>query len=90
MSGKSELEGLGYTQELKRSLGLTRMVALVVSDITPATSLLVIAPVVIVLTGTGTFWVYLISAILGISAALCMAELGSMYPVASVKVSLRK
>ena len=82
VSGKRELEELGYTQELKRSLGLTRMVALVVSDITPATSLLVIAPVVIALTGTGIFWVYLISAVLGISVALCMAELGSMYPVA--------
>jgi amino acid transporter len=82
VSGEAELRELGYTQELKRGLSVIGTVALVVADITPATSLLVIAPVVIATVGTGAFWVYLISAILAISVALCMAELGSIYPVA--------
>jgi hypothetical protein len=45
VSGEAELRELGYRQELKRSLSVTRTVALAVSDITPVTALLVIAPV---------------------------------------------
>jgi amino acid transporter len=82
VSGEEELRELGYSQELRRSLSVVGTVALVVSDITPVTSLLVIAPVVIATVGTGAFWVYLIAAMLAISVALCMAELGSIYPVA--------
>src|SRR5215217_7992331 len=82
VSGEEELRELGYGQELKRSLGVVATVALVVADITPVTSLLVIAPVVLATAGTGAFWVYLISAVLAVSVALCMAELGSIYPVA--------
>src|SRR5215204_6424214 len=82
VSGEEELRELGYSQELKRSLSVLGTVALVVSDITPVTSLLVIAPVVIATAGTGAFWVYLIAAVLAVSVALCMAELGSIYPVA--------
>ena len=82
VSGEEELRELGYSQELKRSLSVIGTVALVVSDITPVTSLLVIAPVVIATAGTGAFWVYLIAAVLAVSVALCMAELGSIYPVA--------
>jgi amino acid transporter len=82
ISGEAELQQLGYRQELNRSLSVTRTVALAVSDITPVTSLLVIAPVVIATAGTGAFWAYLIAAVLALSVALCMAELGSIYPVA--------
>jgi amino acid transporter len=82
VSGEEELRELGYGQELRRSLGVVATVALVVADITPVTSLLVIAPVVLATAGTGAFWVYLISAVLAVSVALCMAELGSIYPVA--------
>src|SRR5215204_1969828 len=82
VSGEEELRELGYSQELERSLSVIGTVALVVSDITPVTSLLVIAPVVIATAGTGAFWVYLIAAVLAVSVALCMAELGSIYPVA--------
>src|SRR5215204_2040878 len=82
ISGEAELRELGYRQELQRSLSVPRTVALAVSDITPVTSLLVIAPVVIATAGTGAFWAYLIAAVLAISVALCMAELGSIYPVA--------
>jgi hypothetical protein len=55
VSGEAELEELGYAQELKRGLSVVGTVALVVSDITPATSLLVISPVVIATVGTGAF-----------------------------------
>ena len=56
VSGEAELQELGYRQELKRSLSVTRTVALAVSDITPVTALLVIAPVVLATAGTGAFW----------------------------------
>jgi amino acid transporter len=82
VSGEAELQELGYRQELKRSLSVTRTVALAVSDITPVTALLVIAPVVLATAGTGAFWAYLIAGVLAINVALCMAELGSIYPVA--------
>ena len=82
VSGEAELQELGYRQELKRSLSVTRTVALAVSDITPVTALLVIAPVVLATAGTGAFWAYLIAGVLAVNVALCMAELGSIYPVA--------
>ena len=82
VSAEAELEELGYGQELKRGLNTVGNVALAVSDITPVTSLLVVGPVVLATAGTGAFWVYLIAAVLAVSVALCMAELGSMYPVA--------
>ncbi|MBF8192430.1 APC family permease [Nonomuraea sp. K274] len=53
-----------------------------VSDITPMASLLIIAPVVLGLAGTASFWAYLVGCFLAICVALCMGELGSMYPVA--------
>ena len=82
VSGEAELRELGYRQELRRSLSVTRTVALAVSDITPVTSLLVISPVVIATAGTGAFWAYIVAAVLAVNVALCMAELGSIYPVA--------
>ena len=55
VSGEAELQELGYRQELKRSLSVTRTVALAVSDITPVTALLVIAPVVLATAGGAVY-----------------------------------
>ncbi|WP_268961356.1 APC family permease [Nonomuraea cypriaca] len=67
---------------LHRGLSVRGVVALAVSDITPMASLLIIAPVVLGLAGTASFWAYLVGCFLAICVALCMGELGSMYPVA--------
>lgn len=82
VQGEQILDALGYKQELKRAIGVAGTLALVVSDITPTASLLVIGPVVIATAGTGSLWAYFIGCFIAISVALCMGELGSMYPVA--------
>ena len=82
VGGEQVLEALGYKQELNRAVGILGTIALVVSDITPTASLLVIGPVVIATAGTGSLWAYLIGCFIAICVALCMGELGSMYPVA--------
>jgi amino acid transporter len=82
VEGEEILGALGYKQELNRAVGVLGTIALVVSDITPTASLLVIGPVVIATAGTGSLWAYIIGCFIAISVALCMGELGSMYPVA--------
>src|SRR5258708_15553100 len=67
---------------LQRGLDIKGVVALAVSDITPMASLLIIAPVVLGSAGSASLWAYLIGCFLAVSMALCMGELGSMYPVA--------
>ena len=76
------LNQYGYRQELSRAIGVVGNVALVVSDITPTASLLVIGPVVIATAGSGAVWAYVLGGLIAICVALCMAELGSMYPLA--------
>ncbi len=82
VEGQALLSSLGYNQELKRALSTLGNIALVLSDITPTASLLVIGTVVIAAAGTGSVWAYLIGCFLAINVALCMGELGSMFPVA--------
>ncbi|MEA2634303.1 MAG: hypothetical protein QOH92_1070 [Chloroflexota bacterium] len=82
VEGADLLSSLGYNQELKRTLSTLRNIALVLSDITPTASLLVIGTVVIAAAGTGSVWAYIIGCFLAINVALCMGELGSMFPVA--------
>jgi amino acid transporter len=82
VEGAALLESLGYRQELKRAINTLGNVALVLSDITPTASLLIIGTVVIVTAGTGSLAAYLIGGFLAIMVALCMGELGSMFPVA--------
>lgn len=81
-SGEEELRAAGYEPALKRSLSVRDVVALSVSDITPMASLLVIAPAVLAIAGTGGLAAYLIGGVIAVCVAMCMAELGSMYPVA--------
>ncbi len=80
--GEALLESLGYKQELNRAVSVLGTIALVLSDITPTASLLVIGPVVIATAGSGSLLAYLIGCFIAINVALCMGELGSMYPVA--------
>ncbi len=82
VQGEALLQSLGYQQELKRAINTLGNVALVLSDITPTASLLIIGTVVIATAGTGSLAAYLIGGFLAIMVALCMGELGSMFPVA--------
>ena len=82
VEGEALLKSLGYNQELKRAINTLGNVALVLSDITPTASLLIIGTVVIATAGTGSLAAYLIGGFLAIMVALCMGELGSMFPVA--------
>lgn len=81
-SGEEELRAVGYESVLRRALSVPNVVALSVSDITPMASLLVIAPAVLAIAGTGGLLAYIIGCVIAICVATCMAEMGSMYPVA--------
>jgi amino acid transporter len=76
------LESLGYKQELQRSVGTLGHLALILSDITPTGSLLVVGTAVVAIAGTGSVWAYIIGCFIAVNVALCMGELGSMFPVA--------
>src|SRR5437899_4235982 len=82
VEGAALLQSLGYNQQLKRKINVLGNLALVLSDITPTASLLIVGTVVIVAAGTGSIAAYLIGCFLAINVALCMGELGSMFPVA--------
>jgi amino acid transporter len=82
VEGEALLQSLGYQPQLKRAINTLGNVALVLSDITPTASLLIIGTVVIATAGTGSLAAYLIGGFLAIMVALCMGELGSMFPVA--------
>lgn len=76
------LESLGYKQELERSVSSRGHLALILSDITPTASLLVVGTAVVAVAGTGSVWSYIIGCFIAINVAFCMGELGSMFPVA--------
>jgi amino acid transporter len=81
-SSQQSLESLGYPQELKRVVNSLGHVALILSDITPTASLLVVGTAVVATAGTGSVWSYLIGCFIALNVAFCMGELGSMFPVA--------
>ncbi|MDX6430093.1 MAG: hypothetical protein QOE54_2459 [Streptosporangiaceae bacterium] len=80
--GHERLRELGYEQRLTRRLSLTGSIAITMSDITPAGSLLVMGIAVVAVAGTGSVLAYIAGCILAVAVAMCMAELGSMFPIA--------
>ncbi len=82
VEGEVLLEEMGYEGQLQRGLNVMGNVALTLSDITPTASLLVVGTAVIATAGTGSVWAYLIGGFIALNVALCMGELGSMFPVA--------
>ena len=70
-----------YKAELSRSLTVRENVLITLSAVTPASSLFVIAPVVISGVGGASVMVYVVAAVIGIAVALCYAELSSAYPI---------
>lgn len=81
-SGEARLRELGYEQSLERRLTLRGSIALTLSDITPAGSLLVVGIAVVSVSGSGSVLAYIAGCALAVFVALCMAELGSVFPLA--------
>lgn len=81
VTGQDRLEQLGYESHFDRRLSLWGNMSLTLSDITPMGSLLAIGIAVIALAGTGSVIAYIAGVIIAVMVALCMAELGSTYPV---------
>src|SRR2546426_10244556 len=82
VEGAALLQSLGYNQELKRKLNLLASLALVLSAFTPTASFLIVGTFVMVPAGSGSIAASLIGCFWAINVALCMGELGSMFPVA--------
>lgn len=78
----SSLERFGYKQELHRGINVVGNVALAVSDITPTAAVLTTLAVILTTAGTASLWSVAIAFFIAINVALCMGELGSMYPLA--------
>lgn len=76
-------EGSGrYEQELSRSIHVRGNLMITLSSITPASSVFIIVPAIILGAGTGSFMVLVLAAIVGVFMALCWAELCAAYPIA--------
>lgn len=65
---------------LDKSLNVFESVSVSVSDISPTTGVFLMIPVVLAMTGTGSFIVLLIAGVIALSVAFTMAELGAMFP----------
>ncbi|MEV0585937.1 APC family permease [Nonomuraea sp. NPDC050310] len=66
---------------LPRGLRAFGTLLIVLSAITPASSVFIIAPGVIAQAGTGAFWSYVAAAVVGVFMAFVYAELSSAYPL---------
>ncbi len=73
--------GGGYKQELHRELSVIGNIVIVLSGVTPASSVFIIVPFIIITAGTGSFLALLFAAIIGVFMAFCWAELGAAFPI---------
>jgi amino acid transporter len=71
-----------YSQQLSRSIGILGNVFITLSGVTPASSVFIIAPVALVVAGSGSFLAFVFAAIVGVFMAFCWAELSAAYPIA--------
>src|SRR3954463_11406245 len=87
MSDSSPVAAEQYRQELSRSLSLRGNVLITLSAVTPASSVFIIIPAVLVAIGGASFVAFLIAAVVGIFMAFCYAELSSAFPIAGGEYS---
>lgn len=80
-SGKTGSEAQ-YKQELHRGLGVLGNIAITLSAVTPASSVFIIVPFIILTAGTGAFLALVFAALIGVVMAFCWAELSAAFPVA--------
>jgi amino acid transporter len=74
--------GERYQQELSRSLRVVGNVMITLSSITPASSVFIIIPAILLAVGTGSFLALVFSAAVGVAMAFCWGELCAAYPIA--------
>jgi amino acid transporter len=74
--------GERYEQELSRSLRVLGNVMITLSSITPASSVFIIIPAILLGVGTGSFLALAFAALVGVFMAFCWAELCAAYPIA--------
>lgn len=84
----ARLEQLGVEHKLERKLNLWQNIGLSMADVGPTMAVFLLAIGSISLTGTGTFDDMLIVGVGVFFIALCLGELGSIYPVAGGVYSL--
>ncbi len=76
-----------YEQQLSRSLTLRGNVLITLSSVTPASSVFIIIPAVLVAVGGASFVAFVAAAIVGVFMAYCYAELSSAFPIAGGEYS---
>lgn len=81
MKGTAGIES-GYEQELHRALGVLGNIAITISAVTPASSVFIIIPFIILTAGTGAFLALVFAALIGVVMAFCWAELSAAFPIA--------
>jgi amino acid transporter len=74
--------GERYEQELSRSLRVLGNVMITLSSITPASSVFIIIPAILLGVGTGSFLALVFAALVGVFMAFCWGELCAAFPIA--------
>jgi amino acid transporter len=82
IESSERLAELGYTQDLRRRLKVWHVVGLSLADVSPTMAVLLLTAGVFAIGGTFAIGANLLVAFAVLMIALCLAELGSMYPVA--------
>lgn len=86
--GGDRLAQLGFKQELRRHLNVWHVVGLAMADVSPTMAVLLLTAGVFVIGGTFAIGANLLLAVVVMLIALCLAELGSIYPMAGGMYSL--
>ena len=86
MADGSAPGGARYEQQLSRSLGIWGSIALTLSSVTPASSVFIIVPFILLTAGTGSFLAMIFGAIIGVFMAFCWAELAAL-PLNACQIS---
>jgi amino acid transporter len=80
--GTAGAPGAQYEQELHRALGVLGNIAITLSAVTPASSVFIIIPFIILTAGTGAFLALVFAAVIGVFMAFCWGELSAAFPIA--------
>ncbi|WP_206830304.1 APC family permease [Alicyclobacillus fructus] len=84
----ARLQHLGYAQELSRKLHLRDVVGLAIANVSPTMAVLLLTSGVFSIGGTFAIGADVILGVVVILISMCLAELGSMFPVAGGMYSL--
>lgn len=84
----ARLEHLGYQQQLSRKLSLRDVVGLAIANVSPTMAVLLLTSGVFSIGGTFAIGADVILGVVVILISMCLAELGSMFPVAGGMYSL--